>query len=119
MSAIFENSSEDSKKEKLLQNKTPKKSKDQIASDRELQQDKQKYLMTVSVSEDYSINDTQRKEDEDEVDDPRRNNQPLIVNSYREPDHEAVLSHVDRNHDFGAHTEAERKLHTNISYLYS
>lgn len=59
----------------------------------------QKFLYTKSVSEDYSINERKQEEDEE------AGEQNDVVNSYQEPDHDAIISQ-QRPHDDGIHSEA-------------
>jgi hypothetical protein len=56
------------------------------------------YMVTNSVSEDYSINDGERKEVHEEQ----------LINSYIEPDHEGIMTFKSKQHE--AHTEAECRI---------
>lgn len=66
----------------------------------------QKFLQTKSVSEDFSINDAEHKQESDDEGEEKND----VVNSYQEPDHDAIMSQ-QRVHDDGIHSEAGSKFH--------
>lgn len=65
------------------------------------------------VSKDYSINNDvvrEKPKQQDDDDDDGESERNDVVNSYVEPDHEAIMSMQRAHHADGIHSEAECKI---------